>query len=84
MAQRRAATDKAKATRARSWQKNQSAKSERVAEQEKRHAHNVKVGSTGKQRANQKVKDAKRRKEVVTNIAAGYAEALAAEMEEAE
>jgi hypothetical protein len=52
MAQRRPQTDKAKATRARSWQRNQEAKAIRIAENEKRHAHNVKVGSTGKQRAN--------------------------------
>lgn len=52
MATRKPATDKAKATRARSWQKNQVAKTERIADNEKRHAHNIKVGSTGKQRAN--------------------------------
>jgi hypothetical protein len=51
---------KAAAKRARSWNKNQAAKKERVAEQEKRHAHNVEVGSTGKQRANLAVKQAKR------------------------
>lgn len=50
MAQRRAATDKAKATRARSWAKNQAAKQERIAEQDSRQAHNHMVGSTGKQR----------------------------------
>jgi hypothetical protein len=56
MAQRRAATEKAKATRARSWNKNQADKKLRIAAQEARHAHNVKVGSTGKQRANRAVK----------------------------
>ena len=53
-------SDKSKAKRARSWQKNQEAKKNRVAENELRHEHNVKVGSTGKQRANAARKEAKR------------------------
>lgn len=51
MAQRRAATEKAKATRARSWNANAAAKVERIADQQAREAHNRKVGTTGKQRA---------------------------------
>ena len=60
MAARRPATEKAKATRQRSWNKNQEAKQVRIAEQQKREEHNRKVGSTGKQRANLAVKQAKR------------------------
>jgi hypothetical protein len=50
MAARRAATEKAKATRARSWAKNAAAKELRIAEQRERENHNREVGSTGKQR----------------------------------
>lgn len=60
MAQRRAATEKAKATRQRSWTKNQEAKKARIAEQEKREAKNRELGTTGKQRANLAAKEAKR------------------------
>ena len=59
MALKRVGNEKAKAKRARSWAKNQEAKKERIAEQEVRHAYNVKVGSTGKQRANQAAKENK-------------------------
>lgn len=59
MAQRRAATEKAKATRARSWQKNQVAKQARIAEQQDREANNRILGTTGKQRANKAAKQAK-------------------------
>ena len=60
MAQRRSATEKAKATRQRSWNKNQEAKQKRIADQTTREEHNRKVGTTGKQRANQAAKEAKR------------------------
>lgn len=53
MAQRRPATEKAKATRARSWNKNQAAKAERLSVQLAQEAHNRKVGTTGKQRDNE-------------------------------
>ena len=53
-------TEKSKIKRARSWQKNQEAKKERIADNALRHEHNVKVGSTGKQRANAAAKEAKR------------------------
>lgn len=56
---KRIVNEKAKAKRARSWAKNQEAKRQRIAEQEARHAHNLKVGSTGKQRANQAAKERK-------------------------
>jgi hypothetical protein len=51
---------KAKEKRARSWTRNQEAKKLRIAEQKKREEHNKKVGSTGKQRANEAAKVAKR------------------------
>lgn len=70
MAQRRAATEKAKAVRARSWAKNQQEKAERIKDNEKRAAHNREVGTTGKQRDNQmrktygsKYREAKRAKQ---------------------
>jgi len=43
-------SEKTKLKRARSWAKNQEAKKERIADNEARHEHNLKVGSTGKQR----------------------------------
>lgn len=72
---------KAKEKRARSWQKNQVAKKERIAEQEKRHAHNVQVGSTGKQRANaaRKLEKFQEKRSEVT-----YAEAMEAELADAD
>jgi hypothetical protein len=51
---------KLKARRAASWTKNQLAKAARKEEQAKREEHNRKVGSTGKQRANQAAKESKR------------------------
>lgn len=56
---KRAMNEKAKLKRARSWQKNQVAKKARVAQQEKQEARNRELGSTGKQRANQAVKQAR-------------------------
>ena len=61
---KRVGNEKAKAKRARSWAKNQAAKVIRIAENAARHAHNLKVGSTGKQRANAA---AKAKKGLVTN-----------------
>lgn len=49
---KRTGNEKKKAKRKASWERNQVAKKERIAEQDSRHAHNLKVGSTGKQRAN--------------------------------
>ena len=59
MATKRAGNLKLKARRATSWAKNQAAKIIRKDEQAKREAHNRKVGSTGKQRANLAAKQAK-------------------------
>jgi hypothetical protein len=47
---KRVGNAKRKQTRADSWNKNAKAKEVRIAEQHKRELHNVKVGSTGKQR----------------------------------
>ncbi len=55
----RASNLKAKAKRVRSWEKNNSAKQDRKADQAAREAHNREVGSTGKQRANIAVKNSK-------------------------
>jgi len=49
---KRAANLKNKEKRARNKAKNEKLKPQRIAEQQARHEHNVKVGSTGKQRAN--------------------------------
>lgn len=49
---KRTGNEKKKAKRKASWEKNQVAKKERIAEQEKRHEYNLKAGTTGKQRAN--------------------------------
>jgi len=49
---KRAANVKKKEKRARNKAKNETLRKNRIADQEVRHAHNVKVGSTGKQRAN--------------------------------
>lgn len=64
---KRIGNEKAKAKRARSWNKNQEAKKQRIADQEARHAHNVKVGTTGKQRANA----ARKLKKALANSAVG-------------
>jgi len=69
---KRAGNEKAKLKRARSYAKNQVAKQARKDEQAKREAHNRAVGTTGKQRANLAAKEAKRRQEVVKEIASGY------------
>lgn len=67
----KASTEKAKATRARSWAKNQEAKKARIADNEKRHEHNVSVGSTGKQRANQAAKVARKLDKAMADSAKG-------------
>jgi hypothetical protein len=52
MATRKPQSEKSKAKRQRSWQKNQVAKELRIAEQRRREERNRELGSTGKQRAN--------------------------------
>ncbi len=56
---KRAGNLKKKEKRARNKAKNEKLKPERIAAQEARHAHNVKVGTNAKQRANQKAKSNK-------------------------
>lgn len=57
---KRAGNLKAKAKRERSWARNQAAKKIRIAEQGKREERNRELGSTGKERANLAVKEARR------------------------
>jgi hypothetical protein len=56
----RVTNKKAAEKRTRSFAKNQSAKQVRIADQKKREEYNRKVGSTGKQRANEPRKEANR------------------------
>ena len=51
---KRATNTKRKERRAASWKRTQEEKAKRREIQELQHAHNVKVGSTGKQRAKEK------------------------------